>query len=87
MFSWAKIKCFKFFLHCRFCTKKLLDSKVKKKKCGKYFFGLKIVFFRASYFGFIVKGVCLLLLPLVYLAFTITKPQFHYIKNISYFLE
>ena len=32
---------------------------------GSIFGGLKIVFFRASCFGFIVKCVCLLLLPLV----------------------
>ena len=32
---------------------------------GSIFGGLKIVFFRASCFGFRVKGVCLLLLPLV----------------------
>ena len=55
-----------FFLHCRVGTKKLLDTKVKKnyKKIGKYFIGVKNCFFRASCFGFIVKGVCPLFLPL-----------------------
>jgi hypothetical protein len=50
------------YIYCRVRTKKLFDIKV-------FFFcifgGLKIVFSRASCFGFIVKGVCLLLLPLV----------------------
>jgi hypothetical protein len=63
-----KLNFFKMFLRCRVRTKKLLDTKVKKKiqKNWKvFFFGLKLVFFRASCFGFIVKGVCPLLLPLV----------------------
>ena len=61
------------FLHCRVRTKKLLDTKVKQiKKNGKYFF-VKICFFRASCFGFIVKGVCPLLLPLVSLTLTYFK--------------
>ena len=36
-----------FFLHCRVLTEKLLDTKVKKKikKYGKYFFGVKNLFF------------------------------------------
>ena len=44
-------------------------SAVKKisKNFGKIFFGLKTAFLglAASCFGYIVKGVCLLLLPLV----------------------
>ena len=34
------------------------NTKVKKnlKRFGKYFFGVKNVFFRASCFGFIIKG-------------------------------
>ena len=38
---------------------------------GSIFFGLKTGFFRASCFGFRVKGVCLLLLPLVFLINTL----------------
>jgi hypothetical protein len=54
-----------FFLHCRVRTEKLLDTKAKKKKLGSIFWGLRFGFFRASCFGFRVKGVCPLLLPLV----------------------
>jgi hypothetical protein len=58
---------FLFFLHFRVRTKRLLDTKVKFffKNLESIFGGLKIVFFRASCFGFRVKGVCPLLLPLV----------------------
>ena len=47
----------------------LLDANEKKffKKFGKYFWGVKNWFFRASCFGYRVKGVCPLLLPLVFL--------------------
>ena len=64
-FHVQKLNFLNFFLHCRVRTKKLLDTKVKNKKIGKYFGGVKNCFFRASCFGFIVKGVHLLLLPLV----------------------
>ena len=69
----AVFSCFRghfFYLHCRVRTKKLLDTKVRKKnkKFGKYFWGFKNWFFKASCFGFILKGVCLLLFPLVFLA-------------------
>ena len=66
-FYGQKFNLFKHFLHCRVGTKKLLVTKVKKKikKFGKYFFGVKNCFFRANCFGFRVKGVCPLLLPLV----------------------
>jgi hypothetical protein len=72
MFSWTKIEFLNCFLHCRVRTEKLLNTKVKKikKKFGKYFWGVKIFFFMASYFGFRVKGVCPLLLPLVSLVKT-----------------
>ena len=49
MFSWAKFLFLIFFLHCRVCTKKLLDTKV-------------YIFFK---FGYRVKGLSPLLLPLV----------------------
>ena len=66
MFSWAKIK-FKKKIHCRVRNQKLLHTKVKKnlKKFGRIFLSKKLVFFRASCFGYRVKGVCPLLLPLV----------------------
>ena len=47
---------FIYFLHCSFCTKKLLNKKVKilLNKFGKNFFGVKNCFFRAVlvYFWF-----------------------------------
>ena len=72
MFSWAKIKSFE---NCRVRTKKLLDKKVKlkKNKIGKYFGGVK-----NSCFGFRVKGVCLLLLPLV----SLVRP-YAYLDNMQ----
>ena len=74
----------KIFLHCRVRTKKLLDTKVKlkKKNLGKNFLELKTGFFRASFFGFRVKGVCPLLLPLVSLVIIIFNSQIKvYLKN------
>jgi hypothetical protein len=71
-FHGQKIEFLIFFLHFRVCTKKLLDTKVKlkKKKLGSILWGLKTGFFRASCFGYRVKGVCPLLLPLVSLLST-----------------
>jgi hypothetical protein len=67
MFSWAKINLLIFFY---IVGSALLDTKVNFffQKFGKYFWGVKKWFVRASCFGFIVKGVCLLLLPLVSLS-------------------
>jgi hypothetical protein len=75
MFSWAKKKIYNFFLHFRVCTKMLLDTKVKKKfkKLGSIFGESKTGFFRASCFGFRIKGVCLLLLPLVSLVTNLSR--------------
>jgi hypothetical protein len=55
------------FLPCRVRTKKLLDTKIKKfkKEFGKIFFIIKNSFFRTSCFGYRVKGLSPLLLPLV----------------------
>jgi hypothetical protein len=66
-FHGQKFNFSKQFLHCRVRTKKLLDTKVEKmlKEFWNYFWGVKNCFFRASCFGFIVQGVCPLLLPLV----------------------
>ena len=66
MFSWEFFFFLNSLLHFRVNTKKLLDTKVIFfLNLGSIFGGLKISFFRASCFSFIVKGVCLLLLPLV----------------------
>ena len=65
-------------LHCRVRTKKLLDTKVIFFffKLGRNFLELKTgVFFRASCFGFRVKGVSPLLLPLVSLHRPLHEPH------------
>jgi hypothetical protein len=66
----------------------LLDTKVKKniQKFGKYFWGIKNCFFRASCFGFRVKGVCPLLLPLVSLIQTDVCNQIINGKTNKFFL-
>ena len=72
-FHGQKLKKIKKNLHCRVCTKKLLDTKVKLffLNLGSIFGGVKNwVFFRASCFGYRVKGACPLLLPLVSLVAT-----------------
>ena len=66
MFSWANFFLNFFFYIVVSASKSCLNKNFKlKKKIGKYFFWIKNYFFRASCFGFRVKGVCPLLLPLV----------------------
>jgi hypothetical protein len=48
-------------------------KKLKKKELGSIFGGLKTVFFRVGCFGFIVKGLYPLLLPLVSLLYTVAE--------------
>ena len=64
MFLWAKIELKKKYIVNSVRTKKLLKIKVKILE-SIFFFGLKTVSFRASCFGYRIKGVCPLLLPLV----------------------
>ena len=54
---------------------------VSEKKLGSiFFFGLKTGFFRTSCVGYRVKGVCSLLLPLVYLIWI--KKTFYFEQNL-----